>query len=197
MGRGELDLVIYKNLNLSHTKPPYLYGLPKVHTQNIPLRPVVCTVGSRTYALAKHLAWLISPLAGNTSSHVRNSVHFIELIRELPLTDQDMMVSFDVSSLLTNVPIDEALNIVQQKSEGDSSLPNRTNLTVSSIMALFRLCLQTTYFEYRQNLYQQEQGAEMVPPLSPIVANLYMEFLRSSQCLPQNSNLCPGSDTRG
>ena len=174
--RGELGPDSYRRLNPSHTHPPYLYGLPKIHKPDVPLRPIVSTVGSPTYALAKHLAKIISPLAGKTSSHVRNSAHFAELIKGLSLTDRDIMVSFDVSSLFTNVPIDEALDIVQQRLEQDSTLPDRTSLTVTSLMDLLRLCLQTTYFAQGDNLYQQDEGAAMGSPLSPIIANIYMEF---------------------
>ena len=35
--------------------PPLLYGLPKVHKKDNPMRPVVSFVSSPTYALAKYL----------------------------------------------------------------------------------------------------------------------------------------------
>ena len=55
--KGETEPVTYRKLNPSHTKPPYLYGLPKIKKNpDCPLRPIVCTVGFLTYTLAKHLA---------------------------------------------------------------------------------------------------------------------------------------------
>jgi len=65
---GELDPLLYKHqLRPVDCRPPYLYGMPKVHKKDIPLRPIVSTIGSPTYALAKHLAKVIAPLAGQTS----------------------------------------------------------------------------------------------------------------------------------
>ena len=90
------------------------------------------------------------------------------------------MVSFDVSSLFTKVPVDEALSIVQQKLEQDTSLTERTSLEVPSIMGLLRFCFQTTYFVYGDRLYQQQEGAAMGSPLSPILANIFMEFFEES-----------------
>ncbi|XP_061603008.1 uncharacterized protein LOC133464838 [Cololabis saira] len=37
------------------------------------------------------------------------------------------------------------------------------------------LCLSTTYFKYKEVFYRQKHGCAMGSPVSPIVANLYME----------------------
>lgn len=49
-------------------QPPKLYGLPKVHKPNVPLRPIVSQIDSPTYDLAKHVASVLQPLVGKTSS---------------------------------------------------------------------------------------------------------------------------------
>ena len=43
-------------------------------------------------------------------------------------------------------------------------------------MTLLELCLNSTYFIYRGQYFQQKQGAAMGSPVPPIVANLYMEY---------------------
>jgi hypothetical protein len=45
-------------------KPPYLYGLPKIHKPDILLRPVVSSIGSLCYALAGFLHKILSPFSG-------------------------------------------------------------------------------------------------------------------------------------
>ena len=46
------------------------------HSQRrVPLHPIVCTIGSPTYALAKELARILSPLTRGTSSFMKNSTH--------------------------------------------------------------------------------------------------------------------------
>uniref|UniRef100_H3AYF1 Uncharacterized protein n=1 Tax=Latimeria chalumnae TaxID=7897 RepID=H3AYF1_LATCH len=42
--------------------PPRFYSLPKVHKEGNPLRPIVSNIGSPSYALAKYLCDIISPL---------------------------------------------------------------------------------------------------------------------------------------
>lgn len=58
--------------------PPQLYGLPKIHKQGTPLRPIVSAIGSPTYDIAKFLIKIISPLTGKSESFIENSSDFAE-----------------------------------------------------------------------------------------------------------------------
>jgi hypothetical protein len=84
-----------------HSKPLHLYGLPKIHKPGIPLRPIVSSIGSPCYALAGFLHKILSPLVGQSRSFVKNSGHFIELLKPIKLHPFDTLVSFDVVSLFT------------------------------------------------------------------------------------------------
>jgi len=101
-------------LKPSWSYPPRLYGLPKIHKPDIPLRPIVSSIGSQTYKLAKFLASIIGPLVGHSDYHVRNTKEFVEYIRQQRVEDDKLMVSFDVTSLFTTVPVDEALTVIGQ-----------------------------------------------------------------------------------
>ena len=52
----------------------------------------------------------------------------------------------------------------------------RTVLTVEDIIQLLEFCLKNTYFSFQDQFYEQGEGAAMGSPVSPIVANLYMEY---------------------
>ena len=92
----------------SGSQPPRIYGLPKIHKPEVPLMPIVSCIRATSYQLSKHIAYLMSPLAGKTDSHVKNSKHFVEVMAGLRVEEDEMLVRFDVTSLFTNVPIDEA-----------------------------------------------------------------------------------------
>jgi hypothetical protein len=85
------------------------------------------------------------------------------------------MVSYDVSALCTSIPVQDAIEIIKQRQEQDNTLKERTPLSVERVISLLTFCLQTTYFKYNDQFYQQCSGAAMGSPVSPIVANLYME----------------------
>ena len=129
-----------------------------------------------SYQLSKHIASLISPLAGKTGSHVKNSKHFVEVMSDLRVEEDEMLVSFDVSSLFTNVPIDEAIQVICDRLRRDETLVNRTTLSPDRVAELLETCLKSTYYCYGGEFYEQREDAAMGSPVSAVVANLYMEF---------------------
>ena len=50
-------------------------------------------------------------------------------------------------------------------------------MEVGDIILLLEFCLKNTYFSFQGQFYEQVEGAAMGSPVSPIVANLYMEYL--------------------
>ena len=78
---SSIDDVIKKKLLTSNSLIPRIYGLPKIHKLGFPRPPIVDTIGSPTYRLAKYLANKLNPLVGNTSSFVKYSSFFVEKIK--------------------------------------------------------------------------------------------------------------------
>ena len=155
--------------------PPKFYGLPKIHKKNIPLRPIVCSIGSVSYGVAKELGRIIKPLMGNSQDHVHNSKQFADEIKEMKLEEGECITSYDVTALFTSIPVPSALDIIKRKLEQDADLPSRIIMTADTIIELLGFCLNNTYFVFQDVVYEQTKGAAMVSPVSPIVANIYME----------------------
>ena len=132
-------------------------------------------ISSPTYQLSKHLVSILSPLVGNSPSHVTNSHEFSTFVRDQVLEDGMTLVSFDVISLFTKVPINRAKEVAYNRLLGDQSLPERTMLSADEVITLLDLCLKATYLCYRGNFYQQTFGTAMGSPVSVTVANLVME----------------------
>ena len=109
----------------------------------------------------------------SADSYVKDSTDFVQRIGQISLGESDIMVSFDVVSLFTRVPVDEALQVISELLRQDKTLMNRTTIPAPELCHLIDLCLKSTYFRFGDSFY--EQGAGMGSPLSPVVANLYME----------------------
>ena len=170
---------ILKRLSPQHSYPPQLYGLPKIHKDSVPMRPIVAAINSPTYALAKEVARIVSPLVGKTSSFVKNSAEFVQMMRQMKVDSEDILVSFDVVNLFTNILIDEALQVMTELLRSNTSLANRTPIPVETICNLAKLCLKSTSFQFENRFYRHRRGAAMGSPLSPIIANLFMEHFKN------------------
>ena len=174
---GGIDDITYKRLYPTGAVPPKYYRLPKVHKSGMPLRPIISSIGSVAHSTAKELAINIKPLVGGSSYHVKNNVDFIQSIEGTQLKSDECMMSFDVESLFTSVPIEPSIAIIKKLLEDDKSLHQRTKMTVNQISCLLEFCLKTTYFTFQEKFFEQVKGAAMGSPISPIVANLFMEDL--------------------
>ena len=158
--------------------PPKFYGLPKICKPDTPLRPIVSSCGSVTYDVAKELAKILKPLVGKSPHHVNSTQNFVEQAKHITLASGECLSSYDVSALFTSVPVDPALNIIKDLLAKDHTLKERTVMEVSDIILQLEFCLKNTYFSFQDQFYEQVEGAAMGSPISPIVANLYMEYLQ-------------------
>ena len=166
---------LYYHLRSSAGKVPLLYGLPKIHKPEIPLRPIVSFVNSPTYALSKHLVSILSPLVGKSPSHVRNSADFASFIAGQTVHQGMTLVSFDGVSLFIKVPVSLAAKVARERLTADQSLVDHTALSPDEAVSLLEFCLGATYLSYKVEMFQQVFGTAMGSPASVTVANLVME----------------------
>ena len=166
---------IYNSLYSSGSSYNILYGLPKVHKRDVPLRPILAAYNAPNFAIAKYLVPLLSDLASNQYT-LNNSASFIPDI--LSQDSRLFMVSFDVQSLFTNVPLTETIDIIINR-----LFPSDTSLFHSfdkhNFRKLLELAVADTHFIFNGNVYKQIDGMAMGSPLGPTFANIFMCFLES------------------
>ena len=126
---GYLSEAVYNKIRPWHKQPPIIYGLPKIHKAGVPLRPIVSCVNTYAHDLSAYLAniYLLN-LTGNSGFTVTNSAHFASTISSETILDNKIMVSFDLESLFTNVPIDAPVNrATETRGRPQPCGPNDTN----------------------------------------------------------------------
>ena len=92
----------------SGSQPCKIYGLAKVHKENTPLRPVVSMIRTTEYNLAKYLVKIINDAMPTT--YMQNSTgSFVNQVIPFNFKPSHVLVSYDVVSLFTNIPLNKII----------------------------------------------------------------------------------------
>ena len=132
--------------------------------------------GSVTYGVAKVFVKILRPLVGNPPHNIHSIQDFVNMVSKVTLLPGECLYSYDVTELFISVPIDSALNIIKDLLKQDTTLWDRTELSLQSIIDLLGFCLHNTFFSSQDNFYEQVEGAAMGSLVSSIVADFYMEY---------------------
>nr|VZI24647.1 unnamed protein product [Spirometra erinaceieuropaei] len=130
------------------------YGLPKVHKEGAPLRPIVPLKGTPTYGLAKWLFQRLKFLTSDSNTTVSSSTQFLEKLKG------DLAV--ETIELLLREKYDETEN----------------RLGHAQIIQLLKFCLKT-YFTFDGTIYEQVKGTPMGSPISGLIAEAVLQRLES------------------
>ena len=160
---------LYNQLKPTGSQPARLYGLAKVHKQDMPMRPVLSMPGSVYYNIAKQVAsWL---------SHVPecqincSTKEVCDTLSTVKLEDDEELVSFDVVSLYTNVPVMESINIC-----ADLLFSRFDKLPVDkeTFIELAKIASCDVLMLTHDGYYVQTEGLAMGSPPAPHLANGWM-----------------------
>ncbi|BHF78083.1 hypothetical protein SprV_0602119300 [Sparganum proliferum] len=118
------------------------YGLPKVHKEGAPLRPIVSFKGTPTYGLAKWLFRHLKFLTADSDTTVCSSTQFLEKLKGVSLLPNEVMVSFDVTSHFTSIPQDLAIETIELLLRSKYN-ETENRLGHAQVLQLLKFCLKT------------------------------------------------------
>ena len=156
------------------------YGLPKIHKYNVPMYPIVSACGTTTYNTAKFITKILQNYCGKTSSFVKNSSYFIKKIKHLSINpEEETLVSFHISALFISIPVPVALQVINSKISTCTNFTNVCKIPIEKFITLLEFTITKCIFCFNKKFYKQLQGAAMGNPVSPVIANMYMEYFES------------------
>ena len=175
----DLPKTVYEVIRPTSSQRPRMYGLPKIHKQDVPCRPILSMIGSAQHELAKFLAALLQPVLEHYSTNCINDFFsFAEMIQQLKVNSNDsILCSFDICSLFTNVPLAETIEICT-KTLYDGHLPAPV-IPKHVFIELMKTATTSVEFSFNNIMYRQIDGVAMGSPLGPALANIFVGYYES------------------
>ena len=123
-----------------------LYGLPKTHKVNNPMRPIVSSCGDPIDKLSWLLENIIIQLLVFVPAHLTNTYDYLTRLKtQFPVGLPRGAIAFtvDVNNLYGNIPTAEAIESTIRMIRTHSSKVNLFGLTIPDVQILLEHCLNT------------------------------------------------------
>lgn len=153
------------------------YHVIKTHKKDIAIRPIVSNCGGPFERMSWLIQKILTPLLFNVKAHLFNTYELIDELKRHDIINKDnyllFPVSFDVISLYTNVPIDEAIQTALEYVR--KYKPIVYGLKLNDIEEILCFVLKNNTFCFNNTIYQQIRGLAMGSRVAPILAILVLD----------------------
>ena len=103
---------------------------------------------------------------------IKNTLDFAGKLKDRTTDEDEIVVSYDVTSLFTEIPLDQTVNHTLDQIYKQHKLPQIASRAI--LKRLLKGATHGTVFSFNGKLYKQEDGCSMGNPLSPTLANIFM-----------------------
>lgn len=177
-------------------KTSNFYGLPKIHKSaaikaaikeqnaeyikldpppDLKMRPIVAGPSSPTHRLSNFIDIILKPLCAKVPSYIRDDLDFLNYIPN-EVSDETLLVSFDVVNLYTNIPHELGLEALEYWLDNYTTELVRP-FSKEFILNAVSIVLKENTFKFDDQHYRQIQGTAMGTKMAPTYATLVMGHL--------------------
>lgn len=154
---------------------PKFYGLPKIHKETFCLRPITAMNMSPGYFTGKVFNHMINMVFPQTGHHIKDSYDAKGQIDEIVLNDDEVLVSYDVVSMYTNIPRELAKDILMSGADRFYRAFGIGRRILEGIIDF--LLYKCTIFTALGKTYKQLNGLPMGGSISTNLARLVMDAI--------------------
>lgn len=157
---------------------PHLYLLPKIHKikdclgnldpanpENvsdirIPGRPIISQCNSPTEKLSRCLDYFLLPIVKSQSTYISDTSDFINAIERLTIPRGSILVTYDTTSLYTNLGFEEITEALRLELETNNDIEYEIRKpTTGRLLEITDLILRNNEFSFNGKFYRQIVGA--------------------------------------
>jgi hypothetical protein len=107
-------------------------------------------------------------------SYLQDTTDFLAKLAKLDLPDHFLLATIDVSSLYTNIPVEEGIEAV-----ATAFMSSTFATTTPQLLNFLKLVLNNNEFEFDGKYFKQVKGCAMGTPCAPNFANIFMHDLET------------------
>ena len=117
-----------------------------------------------------------------------DSFTFVKDVRNFTFSPSSVFLcSFDISSLFTNVPLVETIQLCADALHNNNVLP-QPSFPRDIFVELMQLATSSVEFSFNNNMYRQIDGVAMGSPLGPALANIFIGYQEEKLFLVADEN---------
>ena len=192
----------YKYLSYNYFETSNFYGRPKIHKSEIlhkaikeqnkelitisepkdlKLRPIVGGPKCPTRRLSNFLDLILKPLTKHVKSNIKDNIEFLKTCKR-NVTDDTVLVTFDVCSLYTNIPHEFGLRAIEYFVSYYRQIIN-PRFTTQFISETASFILSNNSITFDETLYFQTQGTARYFKQCQLYNLLWKQVIPSSHSL--------------
>lgn len=150
---------------------PAIYGCPKIHKADVPVRPIISAVNMIGDELSKWTLKKLQTIASRFEQYnVKNTISMIPDLRSFKLEEEHVLCSLDYESMYTNIDLDETLNIIAENFDAIESSTCMPKWCFIRCVSFYTT--STTFFVYEDHVYKQIRGLAMGNCLAQVLAEI-------------------------
>ena len=165
-----------KNFKHYNSTSPLYYGLPKIHKENIPLRPIISCINSPTRGLSLLFSNILSSSFNTFNKfRIKDTFELVHKIRHKIIPQNYVLVSLDVISLFSNISKDLFLNIIKKHWHLITS--QYQTISKNKFIEIISFIFENNTFKFEEKYYKQIFGTPMGSIISPIIGDIVINDL--------------------
>ena len=146
------NLPQYEKIRPSKHQPARFFATAKTHKfdnindidlNKLKLRPIIDQTGTCYYDAGKFIANYLKPLTQNEFL-ITNTQDFPSMLKNIPLSEDEEDVSYDVESLFTSIPIKETIDFICDEIYTKKKLPTICKRSIF-VKLLYKLTTECTF----------------------------------------------------
>ena len=163
--KGKISENLFDKMKPVGSQPARLYGLAKIHKTDIPMRPVLSMPGSAYHGVAQVVSnWLSNVPECQINCNTKT---ICDALKYVNLEKDESIVSFDVTSLYTNVPVIEAI----ERCADLLFKAVKISVDKETFIELAKIASCNVVMSTHDGFYRQIDGLAMGSAPAPFLAN--------------------------